>query len=80
LVQLGYSLPKSVLERLKISKLRIYVSGQNLVTFSKYSGLDPEVGNFNVLNNGVDRLMYPQKQKMAHGTTVDILITIKNEE
>ncbi|AOM78097.1 SusC/RagA family TonB-linked outer membrane protein [Pedobacter steynii] len=67
LVQLGYSLPKSVLEHLKISRLRVYVSGQNLVTFSKYTGLDPEVGSFDVLNNGVDRMMYPQNKRWLMG-------------
>ncbi|MNR30449.1 TonB dependent receptor [compost metagenome] len=67
LVQLGYSLPKSVLEHLKISRLRVYVSGQNLVTFSKYTGLDPEVGSFDVLNNGVDRMIYPQNKRWLMG-------------
>ncbi len=63
-VTLGYNLPKPVLERLKISNARIYLSGQNLLTVTNYTGLDPE--NQNVGNNptlpylGVDFLTQPQ--------------------
>jgi TonB-dependent starch-binding outer membrane protein SusC len=42
-VQLGYTIPKSLLERVGFSSLRIYFSGTNLLTFSKYSGMDPEM-------------------------------------
>jgi TonB-linked SusC/RagA family outer membrane protein len=43
-LQLGYSLPKSILEKLKISNLRIYVSGQNLFSMNSfYQGWDPEM-------------------------------------
>ena len=41
-VQLGYKLGASTLKGLGISSVRIYVSGQNLLTFTKYTGLDPE--------------------------------------
>ena len=41
--QLGYSFSPKMLEKLKMSNLRIYVSGQNLLTFTKYTGLDPEI-------------------------------------
>jgi hypothetical protein len=43
-VQIGYSLPSSLLSRLSITKLRLYVSAQNLFTITKYTGLDPEIG------------------------------------
>jgi hypothetical protein len=39
---IGYTLPTSLLSRVKIDKLRIYVQGTNLFTATKYSGLDPE--------------------------------------
>ncbi|MEP0366310.1 MAG: TonB-dependent receptor [Cyclobacteriaceae bacterium] len=42
-VQIGYTFPQSVLDKLNLSNLRIYVSGQNLLTFTKYYGLDPEM-------------------------------------
>jgi len=41
-VQLGYRLGKNALKPLGLSSVRIYVSGQNLLTFTKYKGLDPE--------------------------------------
>ena len=44
-VQIGYSLPQAWLRRTKVIQgLRVYVSGQNLCTFTKYTGFDPEVG------------------------------------
>ncbi len=58
-VQLGYSFPKKVIDRLNISQLRVYLGMQNLLTFTKYSGYDPEVGNDGLLNRGVDSGTYP---------------------
>jgi len=42
-VSLGYNFPKRLLEKIRVEKLRLSVSAQNLLTFTKYSGLDPEV-------------------------------------
>ena len=56
-VQLGYSLPKDVLEKVKIDRIRLYITGENLFTFTKYTGYDPEIGG-NVM--GIDRGYYPQ--------------------
>jgi TonB-dependent starch-binding outer membrane protein SusC len=47
---LGYTLPKSLFGE-NISKIRVYVSGQNLITLTKYSGLDPEVGFYQARGN-----------------------------
>jgi TonB-linked SusC/RagA family outer membrane protein len=44
---LGYNLPSSQLEKLKISRLRVYASVQNLFLITKYTGYDPEVDTFN---------------------------------
>ena len=46
-VQLGYTLPSKWMSRAGISKLRFYVAGENLLTFTKYRGIDPEVGGTN---------------------------------
>ncbi|OQP38870.1 hypothetical protein A4H97_19370 [Niastella yeongjuensis] len=43
--ELGYSLPASVMRMLKIRSVRVFVSGQNLFTFSKFNYLDPELGS-----------------------------------
>lgn len=58
-IQLGYSFGKDVLSKLKISKMRIYLSSQNPITFTKYTGFDPEVGNDGLFLRGVDRANYP---------------------
>lgn len=42
-VQLGYTLPAALTERIRISRLRLYVSAENLFTFTSYRGIDPEV-------------------------------------
>jgi len=65
-LQLGYSLPTILLEKLSISKLRMYVTGQNLFTFTNYSGLDPEVGG-SVLSRGIDRVLYPKYKSVILG-------------
>jgi TonB-linked SusC/RagA family outer membrane protein len=66
-VQLGYTLPKSISNRLKIDKFRVYVSAQNLLTFTQYSGLDPEIGALSALEIGIDRGFYPQARTFLGG-------------
>lgn len=44
-ISLGYQIPKELLQRASISNLKIYVTGRNLATFTKYTGLDPEFTN-----------------------------------
>ena len=58
-LQIGYSLPSSLLETAKIDKLRFYVSAENVFTITKYSGTDPEFSRNNLLDTGVDRFVYP---------------------
>jgi TonB-linked SusC/RagA family outer membrane protein len=49
-VSLGYNLPKALVQRIKFANARIYVSGTNLLTFSKYKGWDPEVSRYGFSN------------------------------
>jgi hypothetical protein len=56
-IQLGYTLPNDVLNKVGIDKIRVYLTGENLFTFTKYSGFDPEIGG-GVF--GIDRGYYPQ--------------------
>lgn len=53
-VQLGYTLPENVCSKIRASKLRVYVSGQNLVTLTKYTGFDPDFGNDGLFERGID--------------------------
>lgn len=48
-LQLGYTLPRAVTSKMQIDRLRLFVNGENLLTFTKYPGMDPEIGaNVNV--------------------------------
>ncbi|BAX81106.1 SusC/RagA family TonB-linked outer membrane protein [Labilibaculum antarcticum] len=57
-ITVGYSLPNSMLAKLGLSKARVYVSAQNPLTFTKYSGFDPEVGG-GIEARGLDKGNYP---------------------
>lgn len=57
--QIGYTLPAALLKKVKIEKLRFYISGDNLFTITGYSGVDPEFSTSSPLNSGVDRYIYP---------------------
>lgn len=58
-LQLGYTLPNKLLEGVGIAKLRVYTNATNLFTFTKYPGLDPEIGTRGALEIGIDRGFYP---------------------
>ena len=66
-VQLGYTLPKSLLQSMHIDKLRFYVSGENLFTITGYDGIDPEFSRSSVLNTGIDNLIYPFTRSFTVG-------------
>ncbi|NIJ51408.1 TonB-dependent receptor [Dyadobacter arcticus] len=72
---LGCSVPKNAISKLKMSQARIYVTGQNILTFTKYSGLNPELGyvgggngSYNQLN--VDYAQYPLARTWTIGATI----------
>ncbi len=72
-VSLGYSLPQSVLRRVKIKSCRVYVSCQNLITWTKYTGIDPEVSVFNsVLTPGFDYSAYPRPRVVTFGLNLNL--------
>ena len=64
-VQIGYTLPKELTERAGISRCRFYLQGSNLLTFTKYTGYDPEVGG------GVDYGNYPQARTVMLGVNMN---------
>jgi TonB-linked SusC/RagA family outer membrane protein len=66
-IQLGYTLPKDLLTKFKISTVRAYVSLEDYFTFTKYQGLDPEAGSSNNQRQGVDRGLYPIAGKLMFG-------------
>lgn len=70
-LQIGYTLPTSVLAKIKIEQMRVYLSGDNLFTFTKYGGFEPEIGNKNnVFHTGVDQGVYPQARMFTIGANI----------
>jgi TonB-linked SusC/RagA family outer membrane protein len=70
-VELGYSFPQKLISKANISSARLYVSGQNLFTITKYSGLDPDVVGANPnLEPGVDNGNYPSSRIISFGLSV----------
>lgn len=63
-LQVGYSLPKAMLEKAHLKTVRVYMSSNNLVTFTKYTGFDPEIGGSSY---GIDRAIYPQSRSFLLG-------------
>ncbi len=69
-VTLGYTLPDRLFDSIgaSVRRTRLYVSGQNLLTFTGYDGLDPEIGERNgVLDRGIDRGVFPQARTITVG-------------
>jgi TonB-linked SusC/RagA family outer membrane protein len=63
-LQIGYTLPANVFKKIGASRLRVYVTAENLLTLTKYTGYDPEVGG-GVF--GIDRGQYPQARGFMGG-------------
>ena len=63
-VQIGYTLPASAIEKMGAQKLRLYVTGENILTLTDYTGFDPEIGG-NVM--GIDKGYYPQSRSFMLG-------------
>ncbi len=71
-VSLGYNLPTKWISNAKMTSCRVYISGQNLYTFTKYSGYDPELGAFNnnVLTQNIDYGHYPNPRSLTVGANI----------
>lgn len=71
-ISLGYTFNKSLVQKLKLSSLRIYAASQNLFTITKYSGFDPEVSTFSDTNTapGTDFLTFPQGKTYTFGINI----------
>jgi len=69
-IQIGYTLPGNVLNRINAKSWRIYVSAENLFTLTKYSGADPEIGALSSFDIGIDRGLYPQARTFRLGTSI----------
>lgn len=70
-IQLGYTLPKRMLSKLKIQSTRIYIAANNLLTLTNYQGFDPDLGSFGgALAAGIDYGFYPQARTFMTGLAI----------
>jgi TonB-linked SusC/RagA family outer membrane protein len=81
---IGYTIPESIMSKVKIKSLRVYVQAVNLFTITKYSGLDPELGSQTTFNNssnsnviddrsaGIDYGNYPTARQFIFGLNLGL--------
>jgi hypothetical protein len=71
-VQIGYSMPNSLSKRLNLNNARLYIAAQNLYTWTRYSGFDPEVSAYSsALTPGFDYSVYPRARTITIGLNVN---------
>jgi hypothetical protein len=71
-LQVGYNLPKSLLGKINIANLYIYCQATNLLTFTKYSGLDPEYFSSDPETLGLDRGATPTSRQIMFGLRLSL--------
>lgn len=72
-VQLGYNFPAKLLKKARLSSLRLYVTGQNLWTWTGYTGYDPEVSTRNsAMTRGFDYSSYPKTISFTFGVKLGL--------
>ena len=70
-IQVGYSLPASVLSKVHLAGLRLYFSANNLFTITPYHGFDPDIGtNGWILDTGIDKGYYPSNKTIGGGLKI----------
>ena len=71
-VSIGYNLPSEVVEKIGLKNLRLFINGQNLVTWTSYSGYNPDVsvGRFGALTPNLDWSAYPQSITIMTGINI----------
>jgi TonB-linked SusC/RagA family outer membrane protein len=70
-LEVGYQLPQSLVRRANVANARIYISGQNLLTFTDYVGTDPDATGSGILDRGFDNGNWPAARIVSVGVNVD---------
>lgn len=68
--QLGYTLPQRLTRQASVQQLRLFVSAENLFTWTKYDGFDPEIASGGYTTIGIDRGVYPQSRTISVGANI----------
>jgi len=66
-IQVGYTIPSDIMDKIGVQKLRLFLTGENLLTLTEYTGYDPEIGG-DIL--GIDKGYYPQARTFMLGLNV----------
>jgi TonB-linked SusC/RagA family outer membrane protein len=66
-LEVAYNFSKDALKRIGFKSTRIYLSGQNLLTLTKYEGLDPDIAGVNIFERGLDNGQYPALRIISAG-------------
>ncbi|MCB7482045.1 SusC/RagA family TonB-linked outer membrane protein [Christiangramia sediminis] len=69
--QVGYSLPQSLIERISVDKLRVYIAANNLYTFTDYKGYDPSASTGEAIGGGIDYGFYPVPRTYMFGVNLN---------
>ena len=69
-LQIGYSLPQTLMDKWNMSAIRFYMQGTNLFTITDYSGFDPEIISYDNLSLGIDGRIYPASKVYTLGVNV----------
>lgn len=70
-VTLAYDLPKSLADKIFLEGLQLYVTGENLITWTHYTAYDPDVSSYSGLRVGVDDGSYPQSRTFVFGLNIN---------
>ena len=71
-VRLAYNLPQRLMDKLSLRSVKVYASGENLLTWTKYTGYDPDVSSYSGLRIGIDGGSYPQSRTFIFGLNVEL--------
>jgi len=71
-ITLGYTFPKTWTSKIRIQNFRIYASAQNILTWTHYSGFDPEASSSgqSLINRGIDNGVYPNYKTVIGGVSI----------
>jgi hypothetical protein len=70
-VTLAYDLPKRLADKIFLEGLQLYVTGENLITWTHYTAYDPDVSSFSGLRVGVDDGSYPHSRTFVFGLNIN---------
>ncbi|MCQ2324938.1 MAG: TonB-dependent receptor [Paludibacteraceae bacterium] len=70
-LQLGYSIPRKWISRIRLQKIKVFFLAENLITFTKYDGFDPEIGSGGT-SIGIDMGCYPQSRTLSVGLNITL--------